>query len=108
VEDYYTMYMGNYILSAVINVVNIVLKAIAIIFIYWIGEDTKSERTRSVMIIVFLIYWVNTAIILLLVEANTTEFETRFGWSIFGILDGAYTDFDDAWYQDVGALIVST
>jgi hypothetical protein len=38
-----------------------------------IKEDTKTEQTRSIMMAIFVVQFFNTAILLLLVNANLSE-----------------------------------
>ena len=57
------------------------------------------------MMVVFIVQFFNTAILLLLVNANLSE--TRL-WGLNKIFTGPYTDFSQDWYNDVGVIIVST
>jgi len=68
-----------------------------------IGEETISQQTRSVKIAVFLTQFINTAILLLVYNANLTEH----GFPFFSqILKGRFTDFSEDWYKDIGVTIV--
>jgi len=59
--------------SVSINVVNFILRFILIVLIKSIAEDTKSEQTRSIKVAIFVTQFFNTAVLLLLFNANLTE-----------------------------------
>ena len=69
----------------------------------WVGEDTNSEQLSSITTAIFAAQFFNTAIILLLVQANLTEHTPEF-------LDkytagGRFYDYSPYWYGDVGSAI---
>lgn len=86
-----------------ISVVNTVLRTILILLVKFIGEDTKSEQTRSVKVAVFITQFFNTAILLLLFNANMSETSIPF---FSDVLAGEYTDFNNDWYTDIGCTII--
>lgn len=66
----------------------------------WVGQDTVSaQRAFSVQCMVATEFF-NTSLIILMVNANTSEHRPH--W-LTGILNGAYYDYVPAWYTDIGA-----
>lgn len=61
-------------IAMVIVAVNLVLKETILSMVYWIGEATVTEQESLVMIAVFLAQFTNTAILILLVNANLQEY----------------------------------
>jgi len=89
-------------LGIVITIINFVLRTIMIMLVVQIKEDTKTEQTRSIMMVIFIVQFFNTGILLLLVNANLSE--TRL-WGLNKIFTGPYTDLNGDWYNDVGGII---
>jgi hypothetical protein len=100
--DKFSTLLYTKIVSISINVINFVLRTFLILLVKFIGEDTKSEQTRSVKVAVFITQFFNTAILLLLFNANMSEQDVPL---FSGALTGAYTDFNDDWYVDIGGTI---
>jgi hypothetical protein len=71
--------------------------------IHRIGFHTETAKTNVITIFVFLVQFFNTAILISLINANTSE-----AWTSFGIFNGSYPDFNFNWYSDIGATIVYT
>lgn len=90
--------------TAIITVLNIVIRTVTINLITWIGYDTHSELVTAITNAVFLAQFLNTAIVVLLVYANFTEFGGD-GKSFF---DGPFYDYQPGWYAVVGYRIVQT
>lgn len=65
------IYTGS--ISVMINAVNFVMRFILIRLISNIGEDVKSAQTSSIKVGIFITQFFNTAILLLLVNANFSE-----------------------------------
>ena len=63
--------------------------------ITWIGYDTHSELVTNITNGVFIAQFFNTAILILLVYANFTEF----GGTLF---KGPFYDYQPAWYSVCG------
>jgi len=91
------------IVSVSINIVNFVLRTLLILLVKFIGEDTKSEQTRSVKVAVFVCQFFNTAVLLLLFNANMSETHIPF---FSEVLTGEFTDFNEEWYTDIGCTII--
>lgn len=90
--------------TAIIVVINIVIKTKTIDLITWIGYDTHSEQLTKITNGVFIGQFFNTAILLLLVYANFSG--SKFpGASLF---NGPFYDYSDMWYAIVGSQIVKT
>jgi len=83
----------------VIIVINIILKTLIIKLIIWVGEVTQSLQLTSITNGVFVAQFMNTGIILLLVNANLTEHQPSF---ITKHVRGRYFDYESDWYGDVG------
>jgi len=82
---------GTLLTSAVsysIVIVNIILRTINIMFISKIGYHTESEQIKAVMTAVFISTFFNTAVLLLLTNANLSDSFLRF----LPINSGIFTD----------------
>jgi len=86
--------------SFVIIGVNFVLKKVIILLVEKIiREDTKSEQLSTITNYVFYAQFFNTAILILLVNANLSEHN----WIPFNdTIDFKYYDYVPEWYVDVG------
>lgn len=93
--DYVTAPLFARGVSMTIVAVNFVLRLLIIILIRKVGFETHSEQTKYIKNSVFTVQFVNTALILLLSNADLT------GWG-FGMFDGRYNDFSPGWYSDIG------
>lgn len=81
-------------ITGFIVVVNLILKTLTIALITWIGYDTHSEQLTKITNGVFIAQFFNTAIVLLIVEANTFETFSR----LSGFFHGPYPDYTITWY----------
>ena len=81
---------------------NYILRLVIIYLIVYIGKDTESEQTRLIMLGVFIVQFFNTALLLLLVNANLSEQFTLLGL----IFKGKIADFDSFWFGDLGKNLV--
>jgi hypothetical protein len=77
---------------------------VSISMITWIGYDTHSEQLTKITNGVFLAQFFNTALVLLLVQANFSETFT-FASSIF---NGVFPDYIPRWYAVTGDAFVQT
>lgn len=87
-----------------INVINTGLRIALISMIRHIGQDTFSALTKSITIGVFVSSFFNTAILLLLVNANMSQAGVPGG----AVFQGDYPDFNSKWYADIGSSVVQT
>ncbi|CDW90155.1 UNKNOWN [Stylonychia lemnae] len=100
------MLLGTFLstlVSLLTVIINIILRTINIKLISLIGYTTESGQTQAVMKSVFFSQFLNTAILLLLVNGNTQQTFLRF----LG-LDGQFPDFTLEWYVDIGPALVQT
>ena len=82
---------------------NFFLREIIMYLIYQIGFHTETSQTNVIMIFVFLVQFFNTALLINLVNANTSE-----AFSSLGLFNGSYADFNFNWYSDIGGTIIYT
>lgn len=67
---------------------------------------TRTDETWAIMIFVFIIQFLNTGPLLLMINSDFSEFLER---SYDNKVDaGYYSDFTIRWYKDVGGIIIST
>jgi hypothetical protein len=78
--------------------INFILRLFIIKLITYIGKDTESEQTRLICNGVFVVQFFNTALLLLLVNANFSE---NFG-PLGAIFSGSLSDFNSLWFNDIG------
>lgn len=88
-------------ITVIITVINIVIKIVTVSLISWIGYDTHSELVTAISNGVFAAQFFNTAILVLLVYANFSEFSE--GETFF---KGPFYDYQPGWYSVVGFKIV--
>lgn len=67
----------------------------------------KSSEIRSTAMKIFISLFVNTAIIILIVQSNGISGK-NLGLDKVGIFGGNYEDFSSAWYEGVGSSILKT
>lgn len=89
--------------SAFTAATNIVLAILVRAFAGFERHHTKSGRESSVMIKLFLLLTINSAMIPLLVFADIPSLAF-----VPYLFEGPYPDFSVGWYQDVGQLISTT
>ena len=87
-----------------IIVIKMILKTVIIELVTWIGYDTHSELMTKITNGVFIGLFFNTAILLLLTNANLSDVSTTLG----SFFSGTYYDYSPYWYATVGATLVST
>jgi hypothetical protein len=95
----------NITISIGINIINVILKLIIIKLVESMREDTKSEQMNSIKVAVFLAQFFNTGLLLLLSCANLSETNIPL---LKGFFKGPYTDFNSAWFKEIGPLIITT
>jgi len=86
-------------ITVIITVINLIIRRVTISLISWIGYDTHSQLVTAITNGVFAAQFFNTAILVLLVYANFSEF----GITSF---DGPFYDYQPNWYSIVGYKIV--
>lgn len=95
--------LGNGIMVAII-VINLILKYATIYLITWIGYDTHSELMTKITNGVFIALFFNTAILLLLTNANLSDVSGALG----KLFKGTFYDYQPRWYATVGNTLVNT
>lgn len=103
VSSFITFILG-WTVSFTIITINIILRAVLITLIKWIGQDTHSKQMKSISNGIFAANFFNTAILLMLVSANFKEL----GLPLDNVIKGHYSDFIPEWYTVVGYKIVQT
>lgn len=82
------------IITGFIVVVNTIIKGFAISLITWIGYDTHSEQLTKITNGVFISLFFNTGILLILTNANFSQYHLPLkNW-----FNGAYDDYSPGWY----------
>jgi hypothetical protein len=76
-----------------------------VLLVSWIGEDTVSQQKGSVVKGAFVGQFFNTGFIILIVNANMSQFHPHKFWKAF---NGPFTDYMPQWYMDVGFKIIIT
>lgn len=66
---------------------------------------TKTLEKMSTVPKLFLFEWINTVLLLILVNSKIPELDLPDGFPIF---NGKYIDFDSPWYRSVGTTITLT
>jgi hypothetical protein len=90
------------LISYLIIFVNYTLRIVIIKLIQYIGKDTETGQTELITNGVFIVQFFNTAILLLLVNANFYEQASWLGW----VFNGSLTDFQSVWFNDIGYTLV--
>ena len=83
---------------------NKVLTILSVKWITWIGYDTHSRTMTNITNGVFIAQFFNTALLILLVNANLEETIPPAGT----IFNGPFNDYMPIWYSAVGYTIVQT
>jgi len=73
-----------------------------IIIVKRIGFHTETLQINIIMVFVFVVQFLNTGIIICLINANTREAGLP-----FDIFNGNNPDFTYNWYNEVGVAIIS-
>ena len=98
----------------VVVAINAVLKQVLAKLVLKEKHHTLSGQVISVVKKIFLAQFINTAVLLILINANLEYFSATGGTAVQeegekGLLfSGKYSDFDVAWYQDVGIALMLT
>jgi hypothetical protein len=93
----------GYSITVIIIIINYVLTTSTVILVRCIGYETRSQEQAVIMKTVFVGYFFNTGVIVLLIHLNLSEhYPTQF-WSLF---NGSFTDYMPEWYLQVGRYIV--
>lgn len=96
-------YMLTETMTIAITVINMIIRDVSIVFINFIGFHTETQQTAAIFILIAVATFFNTAILMLLTNANTQY--TFLRWLP---LDGSMTDLDLNWYTDIGDSLIWT
>lgn len=102
-DDKFAGLAYNQAVTIGIVAINFILRMFIIKLITYIGKDTESEQTRLITNGVFIVQFFNTALLLLLVNANMSE-----QGGFFDILsrDSGIPDFNTLWFNEIGTTLV--
>ena len=89
-------------LSYIIVGLNYFLREACIALINWVGYRTETERLEKTVMLTFYVVFLNTGILLLMVNANMMKQPISLG------LDGPMSDFNSDWFRLTGNTIRST
>lgn len=102
VTDGVNLLFYNSAIQYMIVGINYVLRLFIIKLIIYLGKDTESEQTKLITNGVFIVQFFNTALLLLMVNANLTE-QSDFLGSFFA---RKITDFNTIWFADIGNTLI--
>lgn len=109
-STYFNQYLGGEALgelvTVVITIMNIVIRYYCIFLINWVGYWTVTAQITAVMVSVFISTFFNTAILLLLADANLSQIKTL-SW-IPGIQKGPFPDLTEEWYIVIAPSLILT
>lgn len=91
--------------------INVLLAKILNVLVGMEKHHTESSQVVSRVTKVFLAQFCNTALLMVVINANLNYFfdnSTGFSLSSLPILNGKYSDFTPAWYNDVGVALMLT
>ena len=89
------------LISVAINIMNIIIKFVVKWFVLKIRFHDKGEDTSSKMDNIFIIQYINTALLLLLIGLN-------YDFLGYHMLNAPSDDFSSRWYTETGRVIVIT
>jgi hypothetical protein len=90
--------------SVAVTVVNTIIRTINIILIKFIGYHTESSEITAIMISIFVATFFNTAILLLLADADLSQ-NPGISWIP---LRGPYPDLTENWYLNIAPSLIFT
>lgn len=102
-KDYAHGFIVNNVVTVGITLVNMIIRDVSIVMINYIGFHTETEQTAAIMSLITVATFFNTAILMLLANANTEG--TVLSWLP---LRGTMTDLNLNWYTDIADALVYT
>lgn len=109
-DEYFDQYLGGEALgelvTVVITVINIIIKFICRILISWIGYATLTADITAYMCAVYITTFFNTAILLLLADANLSQVKVL-SW-LPGLQKGPFPDLTEEWYLVIAPSLILT
>jgi len=91
--------------SILIAIFGSILRNTIISLITWIGFRTFANQYRKTLQVLFVSYFINSVLVLVLVNTNFENSRVPFVKHIF---TGAYTDFSRDWYDKIGSIIITS
>ena len=101
-EQVETLYYWTTALSYILIGLNYILRTVCIMLVDWIGYSTETVRLSKTTSITFYVQFFNSALLLLLVNANLTEQPFAFGLNA-----GSMSDFNGNWFRTVGNVLIA-
>jgi len=98
----YKVLFWTNMLSYIIIGLNYFLREASIRLINWVGYKTETKRLVRTTLVTFYVLFLNTAFLVVLVNANMQEQPFSFG------LKGPISDFNSDWFRITGNFMVST
>jgi hypothetical protein len=89
-------------LSYIIIGLNYFLREACIKLIDWVGYKTETKKLIRTTLVTFYVLFLNTAFLMVLVNANMSEQIFSFG------LNGPISDFNSEWFRTTGTFMVQT
>jgi hypothetical protein len=109
-HTYFLQFGGGYFLSeaitVVITVVNMIIAILVKMMIHEVGYWTLTAEISAIMVTTFIATFFNTAILLLLADANTSNI-TALSW-VPAIQSGPFTDLTEEWYIVIAPSLILT
>lgn len=90
--------------TVVITVVNIIIRSLVIFMITKVGYWTESGEIAAIMVTVYIMTFFNTAILLLLADANLKQIPVL-SWLP---LNGPFPDLTEEWYIVIAPSLIFT
>jgi hypothetical protein len=94
--------------TLMVVVVNVVLQALIKILVRFEKHVSASQETKATVEKVFVAQFINTSIVILIVNANYKAFSNTNILGFLGLFQGAFEDFSPDWYKQVGGTLMST
>jgi hypothetical protein len=91
------------LLPLLIIIFNVLLKTLAIILVKWLSFENKTIEISIIQSVVFLLMFFNSAIAILLINANIEELNSKSGV----LFNGLYSDFSDDWYDKISMFFIT-
>jgi hypothetical protein len=107
IEKLSTTVLFRILVSFGVVFINFFIKIIFRILGRYERHPSKSEEQQKLMGKVFLATFINTALVILAVNADFSDLNTQ-SWLPEFIFNADYSDFSRDWYVEVGSTIVST
>lgn len=89
-----------------ITLINLAIRSIVTFVAEYVRKETNMEKISFMRNWIFLLLFLQLGVMVAFAAVSLREFEdTKFIKNFFG---GIYTDFNDAWFKDVGTLILDS